>query len=40
MVFDNSLGKHELIAKKIRDNDILINDLNKFQSLKKYYDKK
>ncbi|SDH07668.1 zeta toxin family protein [Psychroflexus sediminis] len=38
-IFDNSYGKHELIAKKIEQEDILISDDNKFNQLKAYYDK-
>jgi predicted ABC-type ATPase len=39
-IFDNSNGKHELIAQKIEKEDILLFDLDKFKQLKNYYDKK
>jgi predicted ABC-type ATPase len=38
LIFDNSYGKHELIAQKIEHEDILILDSEKFQQLKKYYE--
>lgn len=40
LIFDNSYGKHELIAQKIVDEKIMIIDKNKFQQLKKIYDEK
>jgi len=40
LIFDNSFGKHELIAHKIETNKITIIDSNKFNQLKKFYDKK
>lgn len=38
LIFDNSYGKHELIAQKIEKEDILIYNIKKFNKLK-YYDK-
>ena len=38
LIFDNSEGKHELIAKKINNADISILNANKFNLLKKQYD--
>ncbi|WP_461534332.1 zeta toxin family protein [Sinomicrobium sp.] len=38
LIFDNSYGKHELIAQKIEE-EFLIFDSNKFNQLKKFYDK-
>lgn len=38
LVFDNSYGKHELIAQKIEHEEILILDTEKFNRLKKSYD--
>lgn len=38
MVFDNSEGKHILIAEKNLGEDIIIHHLDKFNELKKYYD--
>jgi len=40
LIFDNSFGKHKLIAHKIETNKITILDINKFNQLKKFYDKK
>ena len=37
LIFDNSYGKHELIAQKIEKEDILIYNIEKFNKLK-YYD--
>jgi predicted ABC-type ATPase len=37
MIFDNSEGKHNLIAEKTLDSEIDIFDDNKFDKLKKYY---
>jgi predicted ABC-type ATPase len=39
LIFDNSYGKHELIAQKIEDEDLMIFDLEKFKQLKQFYDK-
>jgi predicted ABC-type ATPase len=38
LIFDNSEGKHELIAKKINHSDILISNDIKFNLLKQQYD--
>ena len=38
LIFDNSEGKHELIAKKINQSDISILNNIKFHLLKQYYD--
>jgi predicted ABC-type ATPase len=38
LVFDNSEGKHELIAEKTNSSDLAIIDYNKFNKLKHYYD--
>jgi predicted ABC-type ATPase len=38
LIFDNSEGKHELIAKKINQSDISILNNLKFNLLKQYYD--
>ena len=38
LVFDNSEGKHELIAKKINNAEIAILNKNKFNLLKQQYD--
>ena len=38
LIFDNSEGKHELIAKKINQLDISILNNIKFNLLKQYYD--
>lgn len=40
LIFDNSYGKHELIAQKIEKEDLIIFDLEKFKQLKQFYDKK
>ena len=40
MVFDNSYGKHELIAQKIEDEKIMVLDKKKFNQIKEYYDYK
>ena len=37
-LFDNSFGKHELIAQKTVDNVLKIINEVKFNELKKYYD--
>ncbi len=39
LIFDNSFGKHELIAHKIETDEITIIDIDKFNQLKKFYDK-
>jgi predicted ABC-type ATPase len=38
LIFDNSEGKHELIAEKTNSSDLAIIDNNKFNKLKQYYD--
>jgi len=40
LIFDNSFGKHELIAQKIETENISIVDKEKFNQLKEFYDKK
>lgn len=40
LIFDNSYGKHELIAQKIITEELDILNKNKFSHLKEYYDKK
>ncbi|MCP1252441.1 MULTISPECIES: zeta toxin family protein [Elizabethkingia] len=40
LIFDNSEGKHILIAEKSYGEDIIIYDLEKFNNLKTYYDKR
>ena len=40
LIFDNSYGKHELIAQKFDHEDITIFHADKFNHLKMYYDKK
>src|SRR5690554_3382596 len=40
LIFDNSYGKHELIAQKIEIEDLIIFDLEKYKQLKQFYDKK
>ena len=40
LIFDNSFGKHELIAHKIGNDKITKIDINKFNQLKKFYDEK
>ena len=40
MIFDNSEGKHILIAEKTLDSEIEIIDVNKFNKLKHFYDEK
>lgn len=39
LLFDNSYGKHELIAQKIENQELLIFDQEKFNQLKGYYEK-
>lgn len=38
-IYDNSFGKHELIAQKIEQEGMLILNKQKFNTLKKYHDK-
>ena len=38
LIFDNSEGKHDLIAEKYLDNKLVIHKLDKFNDLKKYHD--
>jgi predicted ABC-type ATPase len=38
LIFDNSEGKHELIAKKINDLELSILNDSKFKCVKQYYD--
>ncbi len=40
LIFDNSEGKHELIAEKNLDEKIAIQNQEKFNELKNYYDKR
>jgi len=40
LIFDNSFGKHELIAQKIMDEKITLINENKFNDLKNFYDQK
>lgn len=40
LIFDNSYGKHELIAQKIGDDPISPLDKIKFNHLKKYHEEK
>jgi predicted ABC-type ATPase len=40
MIFDNSYGKHELIARNIGEEKLTVFDSDKFNQLEKYYDKK
>lgn len=40
LIFDNSFGKHELIAHKMGTDDLEIIDSEKFKQLKKVYDTK
>ncbi len=39
LIFDNSYGKHELIAQKFENEKTTVLDAEKFNRLKKYYDK-
>ncbi len=39
LIFDNSYGKHQLIAQKIDNEKIKIIDNKKFNLLKEFYDK-
>ena len=38
LIFDNSEGKHELIAKKVNKSDMSILNTTKFNLLQQYYD--
>lgn len=38
LIFDNSSGKHHLIAEKSVDDELNIIDFEKFNELKNYYD--
>lgn len=38
LIFDNSYGKHELIAQKFENEQIIILNSEKFNRLKEYYD--
>lgn len=40
LIFDNSEGKHILIAEKYFGDEIVIHNLEKFNDLKNYYDKR
>jgi predicted ABC-type ATPase len=40
MIFDNSEGKHDLIAEKILNSEIDVLNKIKFEKLKNYYDEK
>mgnify|MGYP003630490428 CR=1 FL=1 len=40
LIFDNSFGKHELIAQKFGEEDIIVSNEGKFHKLKEFYDKK
>lgn len=40
LIFDNSYGKHELIAQKITEENIEVFNKYKFKQLKKFYDNK
>ncbi|AOR27835.1 zeta toxin [Formosa sp. Hel1_33_131] len=40
LIFDNSFGRHELIAQKFIEEDLLVFDKNKFNKLKGIYDSK
>lgn len=40
LIFDNSEGKHILIAEKYFEEEIVIHNLEKFNDLKHYYDKR
>ena len=39
LLFDNSYGKHKLIAQKIDNEKIIVIDIKKFNLLKEFYDK-
>ena len=38
LIFDNSEGKHQLIAEKSVSDELIIIDTEKFNQLKIYYD--
>lgn len=40
LIFDNSYGRHELIAQKIGEEEIVITNSEKFNQLKRFYDTK
>ena len=40
LIFDNSYGKHELIAQKFGEEEIVINNPKKYQQLKGFYNDK
>lgn len=40
LIFDNSFGRHELIAQKIGEEEIVITNSEKFNQLKRFYDTK
>jgi predicted ABC-type ATPase len=40
LIFDNSFGKHELIAQKIEYEKIVIANAKKYNELKKSYEQK
>ena len=40
LIFDNSFGKHELIAQKLSEENLTVIDKLKFNKLKEFYDNK
>ncbi len=40
MIFDNSEGRHELIAEKVLNEELSVYNIEKFNSLYSYYDKR
>jgi predicted ABC-type ATPase len=38
LIFDNSSGKHELLAQKTVDGSVIVLNSQKFNQLKSYYD--
>ena len=40
LIFDNSFGKHELIAQKLSEENLTVIDKVKFNKLKEFYDNK
>jgi predicted ABC-type ATPase len=40
LIFDNSHGKHELMAHKMGTDELVVDDQNKFQKLNEIYDRK
>ena len=40
MIFDHSEGKHELIATKTSEEELILINENKFNKLRNYYDGK